>query len=313
MNRRELLKLLAGAVITLTGCSSHLPKQPKSSANQRSALPQAIESGCHFLENINLSKLGALEKDWIDMALGRQSVYSRQIWKPDKDEHYNRDFYDLETDSEKRARKILYLCRCSLATSDSSRRWNFSQAILELLVLGDTGYINDKIFAILALSRIGLETNLPQQLANIILKNQKDDGGFGIMADSRTNTDITAAAIIALKATSSILQINYNPEIRKAVDYLLIRQNQNGGFGFYNQLGTNTSSTAWALGALCALEQKIFDVSAPIDKATEFLLNNQFLNGGWSQVEGIPASPWVTAYAILALKSAYTGEPFFPI
>jgi prenyltransferase beta subunit len=117
---------------------------------------------------------------------------------------------------------------------------------------------------------------------------------------------MTAAAILALKAvglSSTDLQI------QKALSYLKTTQNSDGGFAYdpTSSYGTasDSSSTAWVLWALNALN--IDQVSWNKDGYTpfEYLTSTQIQNGSFEYQKGSgenSLSPTNTAYAVIALE-----------
>ena len=116
---------------------------------------------------------------------------------------------------------------------------------------GDEKYINDDIWAILALGSVGKEY-LPQSQGakQFILDNQNADGGwsFGLKGNT-SSADMTAVAIIAL------LESGVKPgdlAINKAKNYLKSIQNSDGGFPGWTQ-ESSVSSSAWVISAIYKL------------------------------------------------------------
>ncbi|MFH1894328.1 MAG: prenyltransferase/squalene oxidase repeat-containing protein [Patescibacteria group bacterium] len=116
---------------------------------------------------------------------------------------------------------------------------------------GDEKYINDDIWAILALGSVGKEY-LPQSQGakQFILDNQNDDGGWGFgQKGNSSGADMTAVAIIAL------LESGVKPgdaAINKAKNYLKSIQNSDGGFPGWTQ-ESSVSSSAWVISAIYKL------------------------------------------------------------
>jgi len=116
---------------------------------------------------------------------------------------------------------------------------------------GDEQYLNDDMWAILALGSVGKEY-LPevQNARQFILNNQNSDGGWGFgLKGSASSVDMTAAAIMAL------IECGMKPvdsAIGNAKSYLKEVQNSDGGFsGWAGE--SSASSDAWAISAIYKL------------------------------------------------------------
>lgn len=124
--------------------------------------------------------------------------------------------------------------------------------------IGDTGNINDDIFAILALISSGEDKNqkLIQDSLQFILQNQNQNGGWSFTVSSTPDSNTTAAALLALKTLGFN---NVSPEVLKALDYLKTTQNSDGGFTYQpnSPYGSesDSSSTAWVIWALNAFDE----------------------------------------------------------
>ena len=66
--------------------------------------------------------------------------------------------------------------------------------------IGDDTTINDDIFGLLALISAGVKDDTTSDAKNFILANQQTSGGWGFSTDGGTDSNTTAAAIVALKA-----------------------------------------------------------------------------------------------------------------
>ncbi|MCL5011007.1 MAG: DUF4430 domain-containing protein [Patescibacteria group bacterium] len=113
---------------------------------------------------------------------------------------------------------------------------------------GDETLVNDDIWAILALGSVG-QANLiqAQKSKEFVLANQNQDGGWGYQTGSDSDTNDTAAAIMALMeagvGTSS-------PALQKAMTFLQASQNQDGGFGYAALSASDSCSNAWVISAI---------------------------------------------------------------
>ncbi|MCK4554567.1 DUF4430 domain-containing protein [Candidatus Parcubacteria bacterium] len=119
--------------------------------------------------------------------------------------------------------------------------------------MGDLGLINDDIWSIIALASVG-EANSTEATAakDYLLANQNsDDDGWGYSISSGSDTDDTAAAIIALAESG----MSASDAVDKALAYLRLAQNNDGGFGCCVGSESNTNSTSWAVWAIKKLGQ----------------------------------------------------------
>jgi len=112
--------------------------------------------------------------------------------------------------------------------------------------------------------------------AEFLLKQQAEDGSWG-----KGNVGITALVTDALVAAGKTVK---DPPVRKAVDYLLKAQKDDGGI--YDDVGLKTYSTSISLVVLVETDAKAS--AAAIEKAKDWLLKNQ-----WDEGESIDrANPW---------------------
>ncbi len=114
---------------------------------------------------------------------------------------------------------------------------------------GSPTYVNDDIWAIIALHAAGYEGPEVQESIQVVEDAQHDDGGVGYVSDAKS-VDTTAAAIMALAPHH---RHNFT---RDALGYLRSTQIANGTeAGCWGQRGgerATAGSTAWALQALVA-------------------------------------------------------------
>ena len=111
-------------------------------------------------------------------------------------------------------------------------------------VSGDQ-YINDDVFAILALHAAGRETSSEplHSITAFVTGQQHTDGGWGVTTLSRSDVDSTAAALQALKS------VGQSAATASALVYLHSQQNTDSGFPF-RKPSNKQRITAWALSAL---------------------------------------------------------------
>ncbi|MEX2012251.1 MAG: prenyltransferase/squalene oxidase repeat-containing protein [Patescibacteria group bacterium] len=155
--------------------------------------------------------------------------------------------------------------------------------------IGEKSLVNDDIFGVLALAganRPWLDTH--QQVFAFIVSSQRSNGSFGFSLEGDGDVDMTAAALWALR-----LSTGYAAQISAATNYLLLAQNNDGGFGFRPGQPSNVPSTAWTALGLRAVDQN--------NAATEnYLIANRQSDG--SYLFAGQKSYLATSYAVLALS-----------
>lgn len=158
---------------------------------------------------------------------------------------------------------------------------------------GSPSFINDDVFAILALMAVNEDTNRVEVRKTIetILKSQHKDGSW------EGGIDMTAAAMQALRAYQNAGgDVDVNGNIQWARGYMKSHQDEYGGFG------KNSASTAWGIQAIIALGEdpeqwKVSNGSTPLSA----LVRYQNANGGFGWKSSDDVSAFMTAYAVPAL------------
>ncbi len=171
--------------------------------------------------------------------------------------------------------------------------------------LGDPSLLNDDIFGLLALVAAGENTQseIITSLKNNIIEHQNADYGWGFMIGANSDTNMTAAAIIALKASQ--IDANHNG-LQNAWQYLRNQQQADGGFTYDNaSQNSDSASTAWVLWSLNAWQIPSSEFIKNGNNPTTYLENLQsnegyFLYQSGGQVDNF--TPTVSAYAALALS-----------
>ncbi|TET53456.1 MAG: DUF4430 domain-containing protein, partial [Actinobacteria bacterium] len=120
---------------------------------------------------------------------------------------------------------------------------------------GSKALLNDDIFTIIAYraSRVSSKNYKYRKAIEFVLKNQKNDGGFSYSTNPRSTSDIdtTAAAIQALVIARKSGVKTLDGSIQSAYDYLVSKQNKDGGFPYSSQFTNSSSqSTSWATQAI---------------------------------------------------------------
>jgi hypothetical protein len=105
--------------------------------------------------------------------------------------------------------------------------------------------VNATIWTLLALRQAG--DPAPASLVRALLAAQHRSGGWSWLRGGAPDSNDTAAAIQALRASG----VRGEP-IRRAVAFLRRHQNRDGGFELTLDRGSDAPSTAWAIQALLA-------------------------------------------------------------
>lgn len=157
---------------------------------------------------------------------------------------------------------------------------------------GDSSLVNDDIFGVLALLAADEPANSQEidGTVSTILAKQNSDGLW-------ENTDVTAAAIQALKAyadrggSHSVID-----SLSKARGYLKNNQDSQGGFS------ENSATTSWSIQAIIALGENPNDWTTATGKNPwTSLLAYQNQNGSFGWKSASDTSAFMTAYAAPAL------------
>jgi len=168
--------------------------------------------------------------------------------------------------------------------------------------IGDEGLINDDIWTILALASVGEVNSTESNLAkSFILANQNADGGWGYSVGGDSDTNDTAAAIMAL-AEAGVTTTD--SVITQAVVYLQSLQNDDGGFGWAAGSDSDSGSDAWVISALYKIGQNPASWDKSGNNPITYLESLQDSDGGFWWVEPGTSdfnNKAMTAYAVIAL------------
>lgn len=181
------------------------------------------------------------------------------------------------------------------AIADLKSRINANQ-------IGDVNAVNDDIFGILAL--VAAEERVPLEVVDSLVTHRNSDGGWGIYVGQSSSTDMTALAVIALKA------MNYQDQsvIDEAIQFIRGKQNTDGGFPALSGEST-IGSTAWVDWMIVSLGLPYTEWTQSGRTSRDYLWATQQSNGSWSQ------SVLLTSYALIALAQKgfpYQGEKATP-
>ena len=169
--------------------------------------------------------------------------------------------------------------------------------------IGDVNLLNDDMWAILALASVDeSDSTLVLNTKSYLLSQQNDDGGWSYSLGAGSDTNDTAAAVMALIEAGVTAS---DPVIVEALDYIKSAQNADGGIGYQPGSASDAGSDAWAISAL---------IKAGVDPASWRQGNNHPVShleslqdddgGYWWVAQG--TSEWnnkaMTAYAVIALS-----------
>ncbi len=173
--------------------------------------------------------------------------------------------------------------------------------------LGEITTLNDDIFGLLALLSAGEDKSTKEinGIKNYLLSKQKSNGGWGFMTDGGSDSNMTAAAIVALTAAGMSEQ---DLPIQNGLDYLKTTQNSDGGFTYDPKSSygntSDASSTAWVVWALNSLGIQPSTWSKGGNSPTHYLSQLQ-TDAGYFKFQPNSNedafSPVTTAYTAIAL------------
>ena len=156
--------------------------------------------------------------------------------------------------------------------------------------------VNETIWTVIALRAAGEQA--PQNLVQAILAGQAKNGGFPWSKGGIPDSNDTAAAIEALRASG--VGAGSAP-VRRALVALRTFQNRDGGFALTKGRESDAQSTAWAIQALISAGQK------PGKPPFRYLSRLRRADGSYRYSVRYGTTPvWVTAQVLPALA----GKPF---
>ncbi len=163
---------------------------------------------------------------------------------------------------------------------------------------GDASQLNDDFWGLLAAGAVNKAGDF-SSVKDFIISHQNADGGWSWATTGASDSNDTAAAIMALKETNVS---NQDQVIVNALDYLHTAQKNDGGFAYDATASSDGASTAWVLAALNKLEIDQSTWSQGENTPLSFLNSLQQTDGSFlwlaSDTQG---SSMVTAYALLAI------------
>jgi prenyltransferase beta subunit len=151
------------------------------------------------------------------------------------------------------------------------------------------GQTNTIVWTILARRQAALPA--PKPLVSALLARQSKSGGWGWAEGVAPDSNDTAAAVQALRATGVT-----GPSIRRALDYLRTTRNEDGGFAILKGRESDAQSTSWAVQAFVAAAERI------PRGAFAYLRGLRRSDGSYRYSARYAVTPvWVTAQVVPAL------------
>ncbi len=172
--------------------------------------------------------------------------------------------------------------------------------------IGSVDLLNDDIFGILALASVRRTDSLVlQDAAAYLLAHQNEDGGWSWSISEESDTNDTAAAVMALLEVGLTAD---SPAISQALAYLNSAQNSDGGWPYSPGGESDSASTAWVISAFVKA-----GVSVPAE-AIDFLWSLQTEDGSFKWVASdTSGSKLMTSFAVIALQQSYFPVKKLPL
>ena len=149
--------------------------------------------------------------------------------------------------------------------------------------------VNSTIWGILALRQSGAPA--PRASVRFVLRQQVRSGGWAWYLHGQPDSNDTAAAIEALRASG----VGDAP-IRRGLGYLLRLRNADGGFELTPGRGSDAQSTAWAIQAFVAARKPV------PNRAFAYLRGLRRSDGSYRYSKQFVTTPvWVTSQVLPAL------------
>ncbi len=165
--------------------------------------------------------------------------------------------------------------------------------------IGDSGLLNDDMWAIIALGACNESASTEAQKAKeYIIANQNSNGGWGYAVGGDSDTNDTAAGIIALREAGVLAD---DAVIVNALNYLKTAQNNDGGFGWISGSDSDSGSDSWVIIALNKLGIDSTSWIKESNSPLSHLQTLQDIDGGfWWTSPG--TSKAMTSFAVIALS-----------
>lgn len=229
---------------------------------------------------------------WITQALVAAGVNNPDV-----------SYVDSSTNDLMTAVKNL-LALSAVSSDDNQRLEDLVATVEQNFVDGQYGSVellNDDFWALISLASVGYSDFASSR--DFILQYQNEDGGWSWSTTGESDSNDTAAAIMALLETG--LDSN-STEISLALDYLQTTQNEDGGFGYDVESNSDGASTAWVIAALNKAGVDAATWQAGEDNPASFLQSLEQDDGSYLWLPSDEnGSAMVTSYALVALSDNY--------
>lgn len=171
---------------------------------------------------------------------------------------------------------------------------------------GEQDFINSHMWSILALASAGYNIPNQEQAKQWLLNQQNEDGGFGWIRGTASDSDDTGVALQALVLLGEVPESS--AAINNALKYLKTCQIADGGFNCGDDwMGSksNAASDSWVLQGLMAADEDPAGAGWSVNgmNPVSHLLSMQNRDGSFNFTSDTGSSPvTMTAYAIMALS-----------
>jgi hypothetical protein len=167
---------------------------------------------------------------------------------------------------------------------------------------GEPGLLNDDLFALWTLARLG-DADRPEAQAAVDHLLTHQDLGWSWSATGEPDTDTTAMVLSALHAAGALDRADRSG----AVNFFTMAGQAGDGYGTRPGADGNCNSTVWVLRA-----QGVLGVSWVDHSAWEYLLALQGPDGGFAYTPGGSSNAFCTAEAATVLGLARSGAVLAP-
>lgn len=274
---------------------------------------KAIQNALDYIATAQLSDGGFAESNMIEGSIGTTWFAVTAISSAGEDPQtweingispldYWNSLHDDADGTGEMAKKITYLVLFGIDPHDYNGHDYVADLQSKVKSSGEIGdFIYTTYWGIFGMAASGEDVSTSVAW---LKQQQQSDGGFAWAEGGVSDSDDTAASIMAL------LSGGVSPDdqsITRAIQYLRDVQEPSGGFnyGYYSE--SNLASTAWVIQALTACGVDPSTVTNNGNSPVDYLLSLQQADGSFKYTEYIVDSPVsMTARAITAL----TGKSY---
>ena len=154
-------------------------------------------------------------------------------------------------------------------------------------------------FVVLALASVGTGKEQIRKGVEYLRGVQDGEGGF-----ARLGTEGAPLAVYTANVLNGLKAAGISRDdtmVRKALDWLLSCQNEDGGFGMAKGTDSLALSTAWSIKALRNFG--LVPAEPAVRRAAGWLLDRQYDSGGFSNRASAAADAEITSLAIMAVRT----------